>query len=79
VAGDGFRDTKTNIMKRIIEIKSQDLLRYGSELTEKIQSYISGTAMILDSGRAYTKRFIMSDNCQILIHHTEKTVIVEKF
>lgn len=66
-------------MKRIIEIKSPELLNYGSELTEKIQSYISTTQMILTCGKAYTKRFSMSDNGQVLIHHTEKTVIVEKF
>ena len=66
-------------MKRIIEIKSPDLLNYGSELTDKIQSYMAGTQMILNCGKAYTKRFIMSDKSQLLIHHTEKTVIVEKF
>lgn len=65
-------------MKRIIEIKSPDLLSYGSELTDKIQSYIQGTAMLLHCGRAYTKRFSMSDDGQILIHHTDKTVIIEK-
>lgn len=65
-------------MKRIIEIKSPALLAYGSELTDTIQKYITGTAMILNCGRAYTKRFVMSDNNQILIHHTDRTVIVEK-
>lgn len=65
-------------MKRIIEIKSPALLAYGSELTDTIQTYISETAMILNIGRAYTKRFVMSDKNQILIHHTDRTVIVEK-
>ena len=65
-------------MKRIIEIKSAELLNYGSELTTKIQAYIDGTPMLLNCGKAYTKRFRMSDNGQVLIHNTEKTVIVEK-
>ena len=66
-------------MKRIIEIKSPALLAYGSELTDTIQKYIAGTAMILNCGRAYSKRFKMSDNVELLIHHTDKSVIVEKF
>lgn len=64
-------------MKRIIEIKSADLLSYGSELTDKIQSYITGTTMLLNCGKAYTRRFIMSDKRLIFIHHTDKSIIVE--
>lgn len=66
-------------MKRVIEIKSAELLKYGAELTDKVQLYISGTAMLLNCGRAYSKRFKMSDNAELLIHHTDKSVIVEKF
>jgi hypothetical protein len=77
-AGDGFRDTKKNPMKRSIEIKSAELLNYGAELTEKVQQYIASKASIINVGRAYTTRLIMSDNSQIFIHHTDKTVIVEK-
>lgn len=65
-------------MKRAIEIKSIELLSYGSELTDKIQHYISCTSMILNVGRINTRRFIMSDNAMIFIHHTERTIIVEK-
>ena len=64
-------------MKRAIEIKHIDLLKYGSELTDKIQSYISTTSMILGCGRAYTKGFVMSDKRLVFIHHTEKSIIVE--
>lgn len=66
-------------MKRIIEIKSAELLKYGAELTDKVQAYISGTATLLNAGRAYSKRLKMSDNADLLIHHTDKSVIVEKF
>jgi len=69
---------KPKIMKRIIEIKSADLLNYGSELTTKIQAYIAGTPMLLNCGKAYSQRFQMSDHGEVLIHNTEKTVIVEK-
>lgn len=65
-------------MKRVIEIKSTELLNYGSELTAKIQAYISTTPMIINCGKAYTQRFRMSDNKDVIIHHTEKTVIVER-
>ncbi len=64
-------------MKRVIEIKSADLLGYGTELTLKIQQYISTTPMLLNTGRTNTRRISMSDNRQVLIHHTEKSVIVE--
>jgi hypothetical protein len=70
---------KVKQMKRIIEIKSLTMLSYGSELTDTIQNYIAGTAMLLDCGRANSKRFKMSDNAELLIHHTDKSVIVEKF
>jgi hypothetical protein len=65
-------------MKRSIEIKSAELLGYGAELTEKVQQYIAGKASIINVGRAHTVRLIMSDKTQIFIHHTDKTVIVEK-
>ena len=65
-------------MKRVIELKSTDLLIYGSELTETIKTYITGTSMLLNTGRAYTRRFVMSDKAMIFIHHTERTIIVEK-
>jgi hypothetical protein len=67
-----------NAMKRSIEIKSAELLAYGSELTDTIQRYMIATPMLLDCGRVSTRRFSMSDNRQVLIHHTAKAVIVEK-
>lgn len=65
-------------MKRVIEIKSTDLLVYGSELTDTIKNYINSTSMLLDAGRAYTRRFTLSDKSMIFIHHTARTIIVEK-
>lgn len=65
-------------MKRIVEIKSMELLSYGSELTDTIQAYVRSAVTLLNAGRAHTRRFIMSDKRQILIHHTDKSVIVEK-
>ena len=65
-------------MKRIVEIKSMELLSCGSELTDTIQAYVKGAVTLLNIGRAHTRRFIMSDKRQILIHHTDKSVIVEK-
>ena len=55
-----------------------ELLSYGSELTDTIQAYVKGAVTLLNIGRAHTRRFIMSDKRQILIHHTDKSVIVEK-
>lgn len=65
-------------MKRVIEIKNTELLNYGSELTDKIQSYIANTQMIINCGKASTRLFKMSDSICIIIHHTEKSIIVEK-
>lgn len=64
-------------MKRSIELKSSDLLMYGSELTEKIQEYINRNQLLLATGKAYTQIFKMSDNRCVFIHHTSKSVIVE--
>lgn len=65
-------------MKRTIEIKSAELLIYGSELTDKIQDYLSKTPLLINAGRAFTKVVKMSDNRCVFIHHTHKSVIVEK-
>lgn len=64
-------------MSRVIEIKRTELITYGSELIEKIQAYLSCTSMLLDCGKAHTKRYIMSDKRLIYIHHTDKSIIVE--
>lgn len=64
-------------MKRAIELKSPELLNYGSEITSTIQEYMNSNELLISTGRTNPTMRKMSDNRCILIHHTEKSVIVE--
>lgn len=58
-------------MKRIIEIKNTELLNYGSELTDKIQSYFANTQMIINCGKASTRLFKTPENMNDFIRQLQ--------
>lgn len=67
-----------NIMQRKIIIQHPELLSLSFELTELITNYMKKVDMLATVGREYGRVFNTSTGVKVLIHNTDKAVIVEK-
>lgn len=72
--GDKWFRAKVNY----VSLDEEKGIEKKTGVTMLVQAYVKGAVTLLNIGRAHTRRFIMSDKRQILIHHTDKSVIVEK-